>query len=313
MTSSLRPRTLAAMQRRVFHRIIVVASGLALMVIAAGLYARASWATALWPWPDVRMTYIFLASVLAAAIAPSIWVGVTGEFAVLARGALNSLLLNVMFAAYLGARGLRREEPKLLIAAAINLAVVPAFFSLLRRSRSVPVRDTRPMPRLVTFVLWTICGLLVVVSVPLLVQVENVFPWVLSPQTSTIFGCVFLGAAGYFAYVARQRYWVFGLAPLLGFLAYDLVLFTPYVDLLRRPAGGLSGSYGAYGGYYGSYATTAAGNGVNERSLAVYLAVLGVSALIAVFLLFVNPATRLRVGSLAELRRLPVRARHALS
>ena len=169
------------------------------------------------------------------------------------------------------------------------------------------------MPRVVTYALWTICGMLVVVGAPLLVQVENVFPWSLTPQTSTIFGCVFLGAAGYFVYVARQPYWVFGLAPLLGFLAYDLVLFTPYVDLLRRPSGGLSGSYGAYGAYggYSGYGTTVAGNGVNERSLAVYLLVLGVSALFAVIFLFLNPATRLRLRALAALCRLPLAGHQA--
>jgi hypothetical protein len=312
MMTSMRLRAFSAFDTRYLHRTVAVLSGLALTVVAAGLYARASWATALWPWPDVRMTYVFLASVLAAAIAPSIWIGVTGEMAVLAPGALNTLLLNLMFAAYLGARGLRRDEPKLLIAAAVNLAVVPFFVSLLRRSRTIPIKDMRPMPRLVTYALWTICCMLVVVGVPLLIQVENVFPWSLTPQTSTIFGCVFLGAAGYFAYVARQPYWVFGLAPLLGFFAYDLVLFTPYVDLLRRPSGGLSGSYGAYGGYYGSYGATAAGDGVNERSLAVYLAVLGVSALFATIFLFVNPATRLRARSLLGLRRLTLLARQAV-
>jgi hypothetical protein len=309
--TSIRPRAFSVFALRYLHRTVAVVSGLALTVVAAGLYARASWATALWPWPDVRMTYIFLASVLAAAIAPSIWIGVTGELAVLAPGALNTLFLNLMFAAYLGARGLRRDEPKLLVAAAVNLAVVPFFVSLRRRSRAIPVKDTRPMPRLVTFAMWTICGLLVVVGIPLLIQVDNVFPWSLTPQTSTIFGCVFLGAAGYFAYVARRPYWVFGLAPLLGFFAYDLVLFTPYIDLLRRPAGGFSGSSASYGGYYGSYGTTVTGNGVNEWSLAVYLAVIGVSAVFAAVFLFLNPATRLRVRSFSGLRQLPLLARHA--
>ncbi len=304
-----RPRMFSDIDARDVHRIVAVISGLALSVVGAGLYTRASWATALWPWPDVRMTYIFLASVLAAAIAPSLWIGITGEMAVLAPGALNTLLLNLMFAAYLGARGLRRDEPKLLLAAALNLAVVPIFVSLLRRSRAIPVKDTRPMPRVVAIALWTICAMLIVVGIPLLIQVENVFPWTLTPQTSTIFGCIFLGAAGYFAYVARQPYWVFGAAPILGFLAYDLVLFTPYWDLLRQPSAGLSASYGSYGSFYDSYATTATGDGVNERSLAVYLAVIGVSALFAIMYHFINPATRLR--SLSGLRRLPPRVRHA--
>ena len=295
----MRERALARFETRDLHRFASIVSGIGLTAVGAGLYTRASWATALWPWPDVRMTYIFLASVFAAAIAPSLWIGISGELAALAPGALNTLLLNLMFAVYLGARGLRRDEPKLLIAAAVNLAVIPIFVSLLKRSRAIPVRDLRPMPRVVTFAFWTICAMLIVVGLPLLVQVEHVFPWDLTPQTSTMFGCVFLGAAGYFAYVARKPYWAFGAPPLLGFLAYDLVLFTRYIGLLRKPSADLSGSYGAYG----SYGATASGNGVNEQSLAVYLAVLGLSALFAVFFLFVYPPTRLRLGSLAGLRR----------
>ncbi|MEA2515770.1 MAG: hypothetical protein QOJ59_5259 [Thermomicrobiales bacterium] len=303
MMTLTRRRMLSSIDARDTHRIVAVVSGLALSLVGVGLYAGASWATSLWPWPDVRMTYVFLASVLAAAIAPSLWIGITGELAVLAPGALNTLLLNLMFAAYLGARGLRSDDPKPLIAAAINLAVVPLFVSLLRRSRAIPVKDTRPMPRVVTIALWTACAMLIVVGVPLLMQVENVFPWTLTPQTSTIFGCIFLGAAGYFAYAARQPYWVFGKAPILGFLAYDLVLFSPYIDLLRRPSAGISSSYGSYGGYDDTYTTTAAGNGVNEQSLAVYLAVIGVSALFATFFLFVNPKTRLRLPTLSGFRR----------
>jgi hypothetical protein len=106
MMTLARPKLFPSLDTQHFHRIVAVGSGLALTVVAAGLYARASWATTLWPWPDVKMTYIFLASVLAAAIAPSIWIGITGEMAILAPGALNTLILNLMFAAYLAVIGL---------------------------------------------------------------------------------------------------------------------------------------------------------------------------------------------------------------
>jgi hypothetical protein len=311
MMTLMRPKVFPNLEPRELHRIVAVGSGLALTVVAAGLYARASWATSLWPWPDVEMTYVFLASVLAAAIAPSIWIGVTGELAVLAPGALNTLILNLAFAVYLGFRGIDRGEPKLLVAAGVNLAVVPIFVSLLRRARAIPVNDTRPMPRFATYALWVIFALLVVVGVPLLFQVDNVFPWELTPQTSTVFGCIFLGASGYFFYVARRPFWIFGLAPLLGFLGYDLVLLSKYTEFIRNPSAYIdlvrgssaesSPSSGAYDGY-GSYATTVTGNGVNEQSLAVYLVVLAVSALFATFLIFVYRPTRLRFRSLQNVR-----------
>lgn len=294
-------RRLTNIDARTVHRLVAVGSGLALTVVAAGLYTGASWATALWPWADVRMTYVFLASILAAAIAPSIWIGVTGELAALAPGALNTLLLNLMFAAVLGVRGLSHDEPKLLIAAAVNLAFVPMFIWLLRRAQAIPVKDTRPMPCVVTYMLWATCVILIVVGIPLLIQIDNIFPWGLSGWTSTMFGCIFLGAAGYFAYVARKPDWAFGAPPLVGFLAYDIVLFTAYRDFsfLRSSPNDGAGAYGSYG----SYGSAAGGNDVNERSLAVYLVVLGVSALFAVFFLVISPATRLRVRSVGILLR----------
>lgn len=314
MVTLTRPKFFLNLETQDLHRIVAVGSGLALTVVAAGLFARASWATSLWPWPDVAMTYVVLASVLAAAILPSIWIGITGEMAVLAPGALNTLILNLMFGIYLGFRGIDHDDLKLVIVAAVNLAFVPFFVSLFRRSRNVPVSDARPMPRFVTYVLWAIFGILVIVGLPLLFQVDNVFPWDLSPQTSTIFGCVFLGASGYFFYVARRPYWIFGLAPLLGFLGYDIVLLAKYTDFFRHPSryidifsrstSEMSVSYGAYASYGSQYdSSIAATTGVNELSLAVYLAVLVVSALFALVTLFVYGPTRIHIRSFQNLRR----------
>ncbi len=62
-------------------RFACIANGVAYFVVGAGLYVKAPWATSLWPWPDVGMSYVFLASIAAAIGAPSIWIGLTGEFA----------------------------------------------------------------------------------------------------------------------------------------------------------------------------------------------------------------------------------------
>jgi hypothetical protein len=56
MMTLTRFRTFPILATRDLHQIVAVASGLALTVVAAGLYAGASWATAFWPWADVRMT-----------------------------------------------------------------------------------------------------------------------------------------------------------------------------------------------------------------------------------------------------------------
>ncbi|MEA2594957.1 MAG: hypothetical protein QOF01_1426, partial [Thermomicrobiales bacterium] len=54
MMTLTRPRMLSSIDARDAHRIVAVVSGLALSVVGIGLYAGASWATSLWPWPDVR-------------------------------------------------------------------------------------------------------------------------------------------------------------------------------------------------------------------------------------------------------------------
>ena len=71
--------------------------------------------------------------------------------------------------------------------------------------------------------------------------------------------------------------------PLAGFLAYDLVLFVPYARLLTSDAG-----TGAVDDYYGSGLSA----GINVMSLIIYLGVLSLSALLALYLFFVDPRTR---------------------
>jgi len=275
-------------------RVVRIGSVLAAVgwfVLAAGLYVRADWATVLWPWPDVRMSFIFLASIAAAIGAPVLWFGLSGELAGIAGGGLDLAIAGGGISGYLLLRVVRDGERDLRLAAGFFALFALGNLALFWWSRAIPVRDPRPMPPFVrgTFVVFALT--LLAVGSALALQVDHIFPWDLSPRSSTVFGWVFLGASAYFLYGVVRPRWVFAVGTLWGFLAYDLVLFSPYIALLTKDADSAAG-FDPYG--YG--VTTGGGNGVNESSLTIYLIVLSASTLLAIWALGLRRETRVWRG-----------------
>lgn len=249
-------------------RTLFVAGGIVFLVVTAGFFVQMDWATALWPWPDGRLSYIFISSIAAAIAAPMIWIGLTGEFGAARGGAVNLGIASAGAAVYLFLLYGREGEIPLLIsavAAAVSLLVNVGIF--LWSSRQ-PIRDRRTMPGVVraSFALFTV--VLLLVSGLLLMQAPVVFPWPLRPESSVIFGLIFLGAASYFAIALRSQRWHGARGQLIGFLAYDLILIGPYLAHFDtvEPA--------------------------HRLSLIVYVAVLVYSGALAVYYLFVNGETR---------------------
>jgi len=107
-----------------------------------------------------------------------------------------------------------------------------------------------------------------------------VFPWTLDPASATLFGCIFLGAAAFFANAVHSGRWAVAAPALWGFLVYDLVLFVPYVRLLTAGSAAADDIYGE-------------GQRVNLGSLTIYLCVLTASTLLALYAALLHPATRL--------------------
>jgi hypothetical protein len=267
------------------------------MATTVGLYTQASWATSFWPWPDARMSFVFLAGVAAAFAVPTIWTGLVGEPAALAGMALSAIVVNGLAVVYFAAIGMRDGDGDQIPAVGLCLMTVGAGTVVYRWSDRQPVRDPRPTPRFVLRSFVAFVAILTGVGIALIVQVEHVLPWDLSPGTSTLFGFIFLGAAAYFGDGLARRRWALAAGQLWGFLAYDLVLAIPYVKMLGQPAAATGGdAYGFYDYGYGyglGPATTAAGNGINELSLAVYLSILAFSAGLTLFCALAHPETRL--------------------
>lgn len=260
-------------------RVLAALAALVLAALAAGLYRQAGWATAFWSLPGERMDYIFLSGIVVAIAIPLAWVAWRNE-----PGALRALGMTLGFGAtslgvYLLALGRERDDRELLLGGAgyVVAGIVMALIWLW--ARRLPLGDARPLPLLVRAGIAAIVLPLVAVGVPLTFQVEDVFPWRLAPESSTMFGLIFLSAALLFGWIALHPKRAYGEMALAAFLGYTLVLAVPYIDLLRA-----RDDAATMADYYGGFTRTAAADAINMESLVVYLAVLGFGSVLALWL-----------------------------
>jgi hypothetical protein len=252
-------------------RIGLVAVGIAALVAALGFLEQVAWAVDLWPWPDSRLSFVFLASILAAIALPILWIAVTGEFAAIRGGAANLALVYGGVAIYLLAISGDSGQPDLapyIVAFGLSCA---AMLATLAWSRRQPWRDERPTPALVRGSFAVLAVVLLAVGLALTFDAD-IFPWELRAESSVIFGFIFLGSAVYFGWGFLQPRWSNAAGQLLGFLAYDVILIGP---LLER---------------FGDV------SGAESLSLIVYTAVALASGALASYYLMVNPETRLGSG-----------------
>jgi hypothetical protein len=103
----------------------------------------------------------------------------------------------------------------------------------------------------------------------------NVLPWDISAEGSVVYGWIFLGASCYFIFAVLRPRWENAAGQLMGFLAYDIILILPFINHFSdvRPE--------------------------HLTSLIIYTIVVVYSALLAIYYLFVAPATRIFGGTMA--------------
>jgi len=250
-------------------RLLLVAMGVVGLGVAVAFYRREAWALALWPWPIKRLSAIFLSSVFAAAAVPALWIGISGELRAIGGGALDFAIMYTGMAAF--TLGLHRQDPSRVEMRNFGItatALVIVCLALFLWSRSQPFQETRPLPRLVRTSFGVFALILVLVGTALVMQKPNIFPWRLEGELSAMFGWIFLGAACYFLY-GMEMNWGAAVGPLLGFLAYDLVLNGSYIDHFRTVDHNL------------------------RINLIIHTVILIYSGLLALWYLFADPATRL--------------------
>ena len=238
-----------------------------MLAFAAGFVFQMPLATSLWPWPDGRYSYLFIGSILAAAGVAMLWIGWTGELSVLPAGSLNIFVIGVTTSVYFFQLAVQEGRSNLILDGVAALLTAIASGASFLWSRRLSFQDSRPTPMLVRTSFGIFVISLFLAGAALLLRAP-IFPWTLNPDSSVIFGCIFIGDAFYFLYGLFRPRWQNAFGQLLSFLAYDLVLIGPFLFLLRTVKPEL------------------------WVNLVVYMAVLVYSGALAVYFLFIHPKTR---------------------
>jgi hypothetical protein len=253
-------------------RLALLSIGIIQFVLAAGFFFQQTWATALWPLPDTRLSYAFIAAILAGGGAPLVWIGLSGRLGGLTGYGLG---FGIMYAG-MGLAALlfylRSQQMALAWFAVVMgiLAVTGAFLFFRTRRHAADNQQTPGVVRL-AFALEVL--VLAGAGILLILKVPNTLPWNLSPESSVLYGWVFLGLAFYYLYAVLTPQWIHALGPMLGFLVYDLVLFLP---LFAR---------------FGNVQPEHMRGQVTASIIIIF------SALLGIYYLFMNPATRLNTPS----------------
>ncbi len=225
--------------------------------------------TGLWPLPYTNSTtYLFIGSIIAAAFASTLWCLLQREEGALAGVFLDFATIFVPVAIY--TYQISGRNPSLRTFSVVSLLMAVFGLAMFVYTLRIPYRNPRPTPRPLRWMFGLFIVALIVAGGQLVLKAPNVLPWDVNLSGRIIYGWMFLGAAAYFAYGMIRPRWPNAGGQLAGFLAYDLVLIVPFVLMLSnvRPE--------------------------KLPNLITYIAVLVVSGALAIFYLFVHPATRVQ-------------------
>lgn len=224
----------------------------------------------LWPWaaPSV-LSYIFIASILAAAAISTFCCAASETYSALAGIALDYIVIFAPVGVYAFFNATRPGESALVwfgIACVFGAIFGVALFAW---SRRIPLATKPPIPALVRWSFAAFILALVIVGARMILREPNILPWSLTEDLSVVFGFMFLGAGVYFAYALLYRSWANATGQLAGFLAYDLVLIVPFLQRVTTIAPQF------------------------RASLIIYIVVVIYSGLLACYYLFAQPQTRI--------------------
>ena len=254
---------------------VLVLLGIAQLVLAVGFFLRQPWATGLWPVPDTPLSYSFIAAILAGGAAPLVGVGLSDRLAALAGYGFSFFIMYAGMALAALLFFVRDHNPTFTwFSLALGLLAIFCG-SLFFRTRYAKA-ERQPTPRLVRIGFTAEVLVLAGAGILLLLKVPNTLPWTISPESSILYGWVFLGLAFYYLYALVRPQWIHALGPLLGFLVYDLVLAYPLLA------------------HYGNLQPGQLPGQVAASLIIVFSAILGI------YYLFVNPDTRLGSGPASE-------------
>lgn len=252
--------------RRLALAIVVAEAVLGLLFVF-----QVSFVLPLIPLPDRSpLSNVLIGSFLIAAAASTAWCVAMGSARAMAGIGLDYLTILGLVAATSLLRAIGGGGLDLGIFGVVCAAGAIGGLVLLRWALAHPWRDPRPTPGPVRAAFMVFVVALVLAGGALLLGIPYSLPWLITPELSVLFGCLFLGAAAYFAYGVADSRWENAGGQLAGFLAYDLVLIVPLAQ--RLPAIGDQ----------------------LRLNLIAYTTVIVVSAVIAAYYVLIDGRTRLR-------------------
>ena len=198
-------------------------------------------------------------------------ISLTGESRAIAGGAINVGVTSAGFTVYFFQLYRRNPQPALLAFALLSLLIFLGCIGLFFYSRRFAFQDTRPTPRVVRVSFGVFALALLLTATALILQTPNIFPWPLGPETSVLYGLIFLGNMCYFLYGLAIPVWGNARGQLLAFLAYDLVLLAPFLAHFPTVQPEM------------------------RLSLQIYMVVILYSALLAIHFLLIHRPTRFRM------------------
>jgi len=217
--------------------------------------------------PTADYSFMVLGSIYIAAAASTFWALISRENVAFSGVAIDYVLIFLPVGIY-AFQNVRYNTSLQLFGVISNFMIIIGVL-LFRATAGEPIHDKTPTPAPVriAFSIFTIA--LLIAGGALVLKTPNILPWEVSTGIGVVYGWMFLGAGGYFAYGVLRPFWRANAAgQLAGFLAYDIVLIVPFLNYLAT---------------------------VPDRwraNLIIYLIVLISSGLLAIYYLFVSPATR---------------------
>ena len=160
---------------------LTLIGGLVILTLAIGFIFQIPMATNLWPWPDGRLSYLFIGSILAAVSVAALWIGWTGEYGALPAGSLNVLVIAVTTSIYFFQLALQEERPNMIPFGIMSLFMAIAGGAAFLWSRQLPLNDSRPMPLLVRVSFGIFIASLIFAGSALVFRMP-IFPWGLKSQ-----------------------------------------------------------------------------------------------------------------------------------
>ncbi|MGE0315950.1 MAG: hypothetical protein AB7P21_30410 [Lautropia sp.] len=210
------------------------------LVLGWGLYQRLGWAEPIWPWPDTPLNYRFVGAMLLSQGATMAWTAWTMTLRASLGGLVGFTMTTAGIAAYMAWVAVRQVSPSpmLWVWVIVCGALAASTLLLAVHASHQPRGPHAATPAVVraSFLLFAIA--LTIATVLLFGQAPVVFPWKLSPESSVVYGLLFVASAVYFLDGWLRPGSDNAPGQLIGFLVYDLALLPPWIAHWAKATGG---------------------------------------------------------------------------